>query len=97
MELSPKQLQHLAFLSRLELAPEREAPLRDELNEVLAYFEQLQAVDTAGVLPLQRPLAPSEQLRPDHPGKPLPQAEVLALAPAHEGGLVRIPRTLDTE
>lgn len=95
--LSTAQLEHLAFLARLELKPHEEEAIREELNGLLGYFQQLQAVDTEGVDPLQRPLPLSGQLRADTAGEPLPQAEVLALAPAAEGGFVRLPRTLDTD
>ncbi|GHG07854.1 glutamyl-tRNA(Gln) amidotransferase subunit C [Deinococcus piscis] len=95
--LSTAQLEHLASLARLELKPQEEGPMREELNELLGYFQQLQAVDTSGVEPMQRPLPLDSQLRPDEPGETLSQAEVLALAPAAAGGFVRLPRTLDTE
>ncbi|WP_261663377.1 Asp-tRNA(Asn)/Glu-tRNA(Gln) amidotransferase subunit GatC [Deinococcus sp. Marseille-Q6407] len=95
--LSSEQLQHLAFLARLELKPQEEEAIKEELNDLLGYFQQLQAVDTGGVEPLQRPLPLSGELRADEPGMTLSQAEVLALAPASEQGFVRLPRTLDTE
>ncbi|MFC6616753.1 Asp-tRNA(Asn)/Glu-tRNA(Gln) amidotransferase subunit GatC [Deinococcus radiophilus] len=95
--LSTEQLEHLARLARLELKPDEEVAIRGELNELLDYFQQLQAVETEGVEPMQRPLPLSDHLRPDVAGSTLPQAEVVALAPAHVGGLVRLPRTLDSD
>ncbi|MDO4263986.1 MAG: Asp-tRNA(Asn)/Glu-tRNA(Gln) amidotransferase subunit GatC [Deinococcus sp.] len=95
--LSSAQLQHLARLARLELNPQEEDAIRDELNELLGYFQELQSVDTDGVEPMQRPLPLESKLRADEPGPALPQAEVLALAPAAAGGFVRLPRTLDTD
>lgn len=95
--LTTEQLEHLAFLARLELKPAEQAEMCREVNELLGYFRDLQAVDTADIKPMQRPLPVSDQLRADTATGPLPQHEVLALAPAHEGGFIRIPRTLDVD
>ena len=93
--LSVEELQHLAYLARLELRPEEIEPMQREMNELLGYFQQLQTVDTEGIEPMQRPLRLSPNLRPDQAGLPLPQAEALALAPATDGDFVSLPRTLE--
>ncbi len=45
-------LEHLAKLARIELDPKEEKNLRHDLGEILEYFKELQALDTANVTPM---------------------------------------------
>jgi aspartyl-tRNA(Asn)/glutamyl-tRNA(Gln) amidotransferase subunit C len=91
------QMDHLASLARLELTPdEREAMTRD-LARVLGYFEQLREVNTEGVEEMQRPVTLVNVLRDDVPGQAFPVSVVEALAPETEGGLIRVPRTVEAD
>lgn len=102
LTLSRAELEHLARLARLDLKSDQLAPMQREINELLGYFQQLRAVNTTGpdgqeIAPMQRPLPLSPELRADKAGESLPQAVVLALAPATNGDFVSVPRTLETE
>lgn len=91
------QVEHLAHLARLDLTPGERETMRHDLNAILGYFEQLSAVDTAGVQEMQRPVALVNVLRDDEPGEVLGRDVVEALAPETEGGFVRVPRTVEAE
>ena len=91
------EMKHLTELARLELGEDEATALRGELNAILGYFEQLQAVDTSGVEEMQRPVALVNVMRGDVPAGMLPHAALEALAPAMQGGFVKVPRTVDAE
>ena len=50
--INKKTLEHLAQLARIELDPREEERLLHDLQKILDYFGELQALDTAGVVPL---------------------------------------------
>ena len=91
------EMNHLIELARLDLAEGEAAELRGELNAILGYFEQLQAVDTEGVEEMQRPVALVNVMRDDVPGDMLTHAALETLAPQLQGGFVKVPRTVETE
>jgi aspartyl-tRNA(Asn)/glutamyl-tRNA(Gln) amidotransferase subunit C len=91
------EMSHLMNLARLEL-PEAEAQaMRGELNAILGYFEQLQAVDTDGVEEMQRPVQLVNVMRDDVPGAMLPHSALAALAPETQDGFVKVPRTVEAD
>jgi aspartyl-tRNA(Asn)/glutamyl-tRNA(Gln) amidotransferase subunit C len=84
---------HVARLAHLSLtADEREAFAR-QLDQVLAYAESIQSLDTANVEPMSHAAA-SETFRPDVPHESLPRETVMASAPDQGEGLFRVPRVL---
>lgn len=95
--LDAREVGHLARLARLDLNPEEQEALRGDLGRILGYFEQLRAVDTAGVEEMQRPVSLVNVLRDDVPGEVFGPEVVAALAPEMEGGFIRVPRTVETD
>lgn len=95
MPLPDTDLEHLARLARLDLEADERETLRADLDAILAYFEELEAVDTEGVEPLVRPVVPGAAVRGDEPLPSLPREATLALAREAEGGFVKVPRTVD--
>ncbi|WP_161881649.1 Asp-tRNA(Asn)/Glu-tRNA(Gln) amidotransferase subunit GatC [Deinococcus alpinitundrae] len=91
------EMNHLTELARLDLAEVEAEQLRGELNAILGYFEQLQAVNTEGVEEMQRPVALVNVMRDDVPGEMLPHATLESLAPEMQGGFVKVPRTVEAE
>lgn len=91
------EMNHLTELARLDLAEGEAAELRGELNAILGYFEQLQAVNTDGVEEMQRPVALINVMRGDVPGEMLAHSALEKLAPEMQGGFVKVPRTVEAE
>ncbi|MDP1651586.1 MAG: Asp-tRNA(Asn)/Glu-tRNA(Gln) amidotransferase subunit GatC, partial [Rhodocyclaceae bacterium] len=52
MSLSLDQVQRIADLARIELAPGEAEQTRDQLNGIFALIEEMQAVNTVGVEPM---------------------------------------------
>lgn len=67
-----------------------------QLADILAYAEQLQAIDTSGVPPTSHPLALTAAVRDDEVRPSLPREESLRAAPEpdHAAGLFKVPRVL---
>jgi aspartyl-tRNA(Asn)/glutamyl-tRNA(Gln) amidotransferase subunit C len=61
MALTEKEVQHVATLARIRLAPEELPHYTNEVNGILKWIEQLQEVNTDGVEALA---SVSEQLLP---------------------------------
>ncbi len=49
MSLNKEQVQHIATLARLSLTSEEVSDFQQQLSDILAYFEQIQDVDTSAV------------------------------------------------
>lgn len=52
MSISPEEVNDLCVLSRLEITPAEMHGVAAKLSEIVAMVDVLQAVDTAGVMPM---------------------------------------------
>jgi aspartyl-tRNA(Asn)/glutamyl-tRNA(Gln) amidotransferase subunit C len=88
MSLSRKDVEELALLARLELAPAELDAMQAELATLLAHFDVIAQLDTTDVthaVPTDLPL------RADVPAPSLPASVALAGAPKREGDLFVVP------
>jgi len=88
---------HVARLAMLELSDDELDRYTEQLGAVLEHAEDVAALDLAGVEPLAHPLPLRNVFRDDVPGEALDRDEVLAAAPAAEGGRFRVPAILGEE
>jgi aspartyl-tRNA(Asn)/glutamyl-tRNA(Gln) amidotransferase subunit C len=93
--LTVADVERIAALAHLELTAEEKQLFTRQLADVLAYAEQLQALDTTGV-PATSHVGARRVERPDEPHTSLTPDEALANAPdpAPEGGLFRVPKVI---
>jgi aspartyl-tRNA(Asn)/glutamyl-tRNA(Gln) amidotransferase subunit C len=84
----------IARLARLELAPDEQELFARQLSDILAYAKHVQDVDTSGVPPTAHALVTEIPLRDDEPRPSLPREEALAAAPLASHGLFKVPRVL---
>lgn len=94
MALSREEVLHVAELARLSLNPEEIELFTRQLNDILAYVEQLQELDTVGVAPLAHVIPLWNAFREDEVKAGLPLAEALENAPAREDGSFLVPRVI---
>lgn len=94
MALSREEVLHVAELARLSLAPEEVDLFTRQLNDILAYVEKLQEVDTKGVPPMAHVVPVFNVFREDKVVEGLPREEGLANAPAREAGALVVPRVI---
>jgi len=93
--VTPETIRHVARLARLELTPEEEARLTSELQAIIGFVEQLEAVPTEGTAPMAHAIELTNVLREDLPSPSLPPDEALANAPDREGDFYRVPRVVE--
>lgn len=91
------EMSHLMNLARLELNDHEAEQIRADLNKILGYFEQLQAVDTTGVSEMQRPIALENVMRDDQVSVMFDRAILEKLAPDMQDGFVKVPRTVEAD
>lgn len=104
--ISRDEVARLAKLARLALTDDEIDNFAGQLDAILGYVGQIQAVDTSGVTPTGNPLnrragaqrpgdAGSENVtRPDVVHTSLSQQEALAEAPAADEGRFVVPQIL---
>jgi aspartyl-tRNA(Asn)/glutamyl-tRNA(Gln) amidotransferase subunit C len=95
LRLTQDQVEHIALLSRLKLSDEERARMTTQINEIMAFFEQLAELDTTDVEPTSHVLPMSNVLRADEVKSSLPVDDVLANAPERAGDTFRVPRVVE--
>ena len=99
MSLSPDQLQRIALLARIAVAPDEAQAVAERLNQVLGLIDQLQSVDTGGIEPmahaLDAQLAVQQRLRADEVTEPDRRGDFQKGAPAVEQGLYLVPKVIE--
>ena len=94
MALSREEVLHVAELARLSLRPEEVELFTRQLNEILAYVQKLEELDTTGVAPLAHVIPLVNAFREDVVRECLPLEAVLKNAPAREDGSFLVPRVI---
>ena len=99
MTLTAQDIDRIANLARLELKPEENGLLLDQINGFFNIVEAMQAVDTTGVEPLPHPVAVIQdvqlRLREDVVSEPNNREVNQQSAPAVERGLFLVPKVIE--
>lgn len=93
--LTAEQVRWVAHLARLDLPAAELEALTEQMRAIVAYVDQLQALETEGVEPLAHPLELRDVFRDDAPVPSLPAEQALANAPARKGDFYSVPAVLD--
>jgi aspartyl-tRNA(Asn)/glutamyl-tRNA(Gln) amidotransferase subunit C len=93
-KISKDQLRHIAKLSRLEIKPEEEDYLVDQLSETASYIDVLQELNTNNVNPTFQVNHKKNVLRDDVIKPSLTQEEVLSQAPEKCDGYFKTKATI---
>jgi aspartyl-tRNA(Asn)/glutamyl-tRNA(Gln) amidotransferase subunit C len=91
------EVERIADLARLSLSDAEAERLASELAAILAYVEELRALDTSGIEPTSHPMELATPLREDVPEPPLAPELALANAPAREGSAFVVPKVIEGE
>jgi len=95
MSLTRSDVDKIAHLARLAIPDEAKDRLAADLSNILALMEQMDAVDTAAVVPMAHPLNMVQRLRDDVPTEPDQRARFQAIAPQTEDGLYLVPKVIE--
>ena len=93
--LSLDEIRRLADLARLELAPDEAAAMQQQLNDIFAMVDRMNAVDTSGVEPMSHPQQAMQRLRDDQASEKDQREAFQAIAPAVEDGLYLVPKVIE--
>ena len=88
-------VQYIASLSRLHIADSQVEHLRKNLEDILAYVDQLSALDVSAVLPTTHVLALKNVFREDMIKPSLAQEDVLKLCVEHAQNCFKVPRVIE--
>ena len=98
MPIKESDIEKVAQLAHLELAPEELKIFGPQITEIVAYVEQLNELDTAHIEPAIGGLTPegegTDSSRDDELEPSLGQKTALAEAPDPSEGYFRVPKVL---
>jgi aspartyl-tRNA(Asn)/glutamyl-tRNA(Gln) amidotransferase subunit C len=95
MFLDRSEVEKIAHLARLAVSEEEAESLSRDLSSILDFVAQMDAVDTAGVLPMAHPLGMAQRLRPDRVTEEDQRGLFQSIAPATEKGLYLVPKVVE--
>jgi aspartyl-tRNA(Asn)/glutamyl-tRNA(Gln) amidotransferase subunit C len=95
MALDAAEIRKIAHLARLGINAEDIPEYSRNLSDILAFVEQLNAVDTTGVEPLAHPLEATQRLRADEITETDNRENFQQVAPETESGLYLVPQVIE--
>ena len=95
MALDISNVEKIAHLARLGIEAADIPEYTRNLSDILAFVEQLDAVDTTGVEPLAHPFEATQRLRPDVVTETNERENFQAIAPQTESGLYLVPQVIE--
>ncbi|MBI3320268.1 MAG: Asp-tRNA(Asn)/Glu-tRNA(Gln) amidotransferase subunit GatC [Candidatus Omnitrophica bacterium] len=93
--VSVKDVQDVAWLARVQLHDGEVQRLASQLDEILHYVRQLQALPTEGIEPTSHVVTLSNVTRPDQTAPSPAPEEMLVIAPARHGPFFKVPKVVD--
>lgn len=95
MSVDEGTVRRIAHLSRLAIEEADIPRLQGELNAILAFVEQLNEVDVAGIEPMTAVTPMQMRMRPDMVTEGGNVAAITANAPVSEDGFFIVPKVIE--
>jgi aspartyl-tRNA(Asn)/glutamyl-tRNA(Gln) amidotransferase subunit C len=95
MQVDSKLVNHLAHLSRLNVAPDKMDKLVTDMQDLVVFVEQLNALDTTGTEPLMHMGDAVNVLRKDEVNGSITRAAALLNAPESDGAFFKVPKVIN--
>ena len=90
--ITVKDVEHVAKLARLELTEDEKEKFTKQLGDVLKYVEQMNEVDTTGVVPMAHAFDVVNVMREDEVVYEQTKEELMKNAPDKENGFFKVPK-----
>ncbi len=97
MAVTRKDVEHIAELARLKFSDEELNNFTGQLNEILAYVDKLNELDTEDVEPLSHPVEGSNVFREDVVKPSIPTEDALKNAPVKDEQFFHVPKVIGGE
>lgn len=95
MSLDKTDVEKIAYLARLAIDEKAISHYADNLNDILALFEQMSAVDTTDISPMAHPLDANQRLREDVVTETDQRDVFQAIAPKTQAGVYLVPQVIE--
>ncbi|MES9870239.1 MAG: Asp-tRNA(Asn)/Glu-tRNA(Gln) amidotransferase subunit GatC [Sedimenticola sp.] len=95
MSLQRSDVEKIAHLARLGVSEDELDSVASDLSNILDLVEQMNAVDTAGVVPMAHPLHMVQRLREDAVTEVDQRDHFQSVAPQTEEGLYLVPKVIE--
>ena len=95
MAVTIKDVEHIAKLAKLDFSEEEKLKFTEEFNEILAFMEKLNELDTSKVEPLSHVIELQNVFREDSVKPSLPTQDALKNAPAKTEQFFKVPKVID--
>jgi aspartyl-tRNA(Asn)/glutamyl-tRNA(Gln) amidotransferase subunit C len=95
MSVDADTVRRIAHLARIAVAEEEVEHLRGELNAILAWVEQLQAVDVTGVGPMTSVAPMQMKMRADEVTDGGKAADIVKNAPLSDDNFFLVPKVVE--
>ncbi|TWH57592.1 aspartyl/glutamyl-tRNA(Asn/Gln) amidotransferase subunit C [Desulfitobacterium sp. LBE] len=92
VKISREEVEHVAFLARLELTEEELVTNTEQLNSILDYAAMLEKLNTDDIKPTAHAVPLHNVLREDQVKPSMAREKVLANAPNAQDGFFKVPR-----
>ena len=94
MSITVKDVEHIAWLARLDLTPEDKSKFSQQLDQILSHASKIKELDLKDVLPTSHVLPLENVFREDKLEPCLRENEALLNAPQKEKGAFVVPRII---
>ena len=95
MPLSLPEVKRVAWLARIEVTDAEAGVVQGHLNDIFKLIEQMQSVDTEGVVPMAHGQDVVQRLREDRVTESDQHALFQSVAPQVENGLYLVPKVIE--
>ena len=87
-------IDHLANLAKLNFDASSKAAIKDDLNRILTFIDQLDKVDVSEVEPLIHVTDETGDARKDEANNPISQSQALSNAPDRDSDYFKVPKVM---
>ncbi|MES0326766.1 MAG: Asp-tRNA(Asn)/Glu-tRNA(Gln) amidotransferase subunit GatC [Gammaproteobacteria bacterium] len=95
MSLDADAVKKIAYLARLKIDEADVPDYVNNLSNIIDLVEQMNAVDTTGVVPMSHPMDAVQRLREDTVTETNQREAFQAIAPKTEDGLYLVPQVIE--
>jgi aspartyl-tRNA(Asn)/glutamyl-tRNA(Gln) amidotransferase subunit C len=95
MALSLEDIHRIAHLARIEIDAHAAAEVHAKLTAIFGLINELQAIDTTGIVPMSHAQDVALPLREDRVAETDRHAQYQSVAPAVDDGLYLVPKVIE--
>ena len=95
MSLNTNDVKRIAHLARLAVSEEEAEATLAKLSGIQGLIEEMQAVDTTGIVPMSHSQDVTQRLRQDAVTEHNQRELLQSIAPAVENGLYLVPKVIE--